>query len=31
MEMAMQQVQNQSNWLASQITVAANGWVKNTK
>ena len=31
MEMAMQRVQNQSNWLASQITVAANGWVKNTK
>lgn len=28
MEMALQQVQSQSNWLTGQITAAANGWMK---
>lgn len=28
MEMALQQVQSQSNWLTGQVNAAANGWMK---
>jgi flagellar hook-associated protein 2 len=30
MELALQQVQNQSNWLTGQVNAAANGWWKNS-
>lgn len=30
MEMALQQVQSQSNWLTGQVNAAANGWWKNS-